>query len=335
MSVAYKKFCDFVYRHSGLVLGDGKEYLVESKMRPIMAAQGFTDLGQIVNAIEERSGSDLAREVVETMTINETYFFRDKHPFDAFSEAVIPELIARRSNTQPIRIWSAACSTGQEPYSLAILLEELRSIIGSRPYTIIATDLSRAVLERAKEGIYTQFEVQRGMRTNFLLKYFEQMGDRWRIKPQLKTHIEFRELNLMSPSFGLPKFDVIFCRNVLIYFDPPTKLNIMRRLRSTLADDGFLVLGASETVVGSDLGFRADEQRRCLLRADGEISASSFVRTTGEPKRQFERKAVSAEPSPRAQRITSGLASPGATTSEASRTESVPSGRLRALLNSR
>lgn len=335
MSAAYKKFCDFVYQHSGLVLGEGKEYLVESKMRPIMAANGFTDLAQIVNAIEGRSASDLAREVVESMTINETYFFRDKHPFDAFSEAVVPELVSRRSNTQPIRIWSAACSTGQEPYSLAILLEELRPVIGSRPYTIVATDLSRAVLKRAEEGIYTQFEVQRGMRTNLLLKYFEQIGDRWRIKSQLKSRIEFREFNLMSPASGFSKFDVIFCRNVLIYFDPPTKLNILRKLRGALADDGFLVLGASETVAGSDMGFRVDEHRRCLFRADGPRSPSAMDFTGGGAKRLLENKIAKADASPRPEPISTGLPSSGPATKKTPSSDVLPTGRLRALLNSR
>ena len=190
------------------------------------------------------------------MTTNETFFFRDKLPFDNFRDHIMPALIAARAREKRIRIWCAAASTGQEPYSLAMTLKELGAAIAGLRFEIVATDLSGDVLERAKSGIYSQFEVQRGLPIQLLLKYFTQVGDSWQIAPELRAMVQFRTLNLLNDFSPLGTFDVVFCRNVLIYFDQDTKIGVFNRIARQVPDDGYLVLGAAETVVGLTDAFK-------------------------------------------------------------------------------
>jgi chemotaxis protein methyltransferase CheR len=246
---------DFVARllkeRSGLVLTRDKAYLLESRLQPVARRHGLETLDAIVAALRGRPpASPLARDVIEAMTTNESFFFRDIKPFDQFRTFVLPQLLASRAATRTLRIWSAACSSGQEPYSLAMILDQEKARLANWRVEILATDLSTEILDKAKAGSYTQFEVQRGLPIQFLLKYFKQHGDRWEVDPVLRSAVQFRQFNLLDDPASLGRFDVIFCRNVLIYFDQPTKSLILERMARILAPDGFLYLGGAETVLG-------------------------------------------------------------------------------------
>jgi chemotaxis protein methyltransferase CheR len=249
---------------SGLVLSAEKQYLAESRLLPVARRHGMTSLTELVAQLRTRPASELAISVVEAMTTNETFFFRDKTPFENFREHIMPALIAARAREKRIRIWCAAASTGQEPYSLAIILKEMGAAVAGFRFEILATDLSGDVLERAKSGTYSQFEVQRGLPITLLLKYFTQVGDTWQIAPELRSMVQFRTLNLLNDFSPLGTFDIVFCRNVLIYFDQDTKIGIFNRIARQVPDDGYLVLGAAETVVGLTDAFKPVADRRGL-----------------------------------------------------------------------
>jgi chemotaxis protein methyltransferase CheR len=235
---------------SGLVLSADKQYLVESRLLPVARKSGFSSLGDLVHALRVGHDEALMMAVVEAMTTNESFFFRDKIPFDHFRTIVMPALIASRRASRTIRIWCAAASTGQEPYSLAMSLKGMeRELIGWR-VEILATDLSGEVLEKARQGLYSQFEVQRGLPIALLLKHFSQVGELWQIAPELRAQVKFRQFNLLGDYSQLGLFDVVFCRNVLIYFDQQTKIDVLNRLSKVMMSDGYLVLGAAETVIG-------------------------------------------------------------------------------------
>jgi chemotaxis protein methyltransferase CheR len=240
---------------SGLVLSADKQYLVESRLLPVARKAGLGNLTALVNVL--RRGDDaLLTAVVEAMATNESFFFRDKIPFDHFRTIVMPALLAARRNARIIRIWCAAASTGQEPYSLAMTLMSMEREIAGCRIELLATDLSGEVLEKAEQGLYSQFEVQRGLPIHLLIKYFTQVGELWQITPEIRAMVKFRQLNLLSEFSHLGIFDLIFCRNVLIYFDQATKVNVLDRLARVTASDGYLVLGAAETVVGLTDSFR-------------------------------------------------------------------------------
>ena len=251
---------DFLRRslkqRSGLVLSADKQYLVESRLLPIARKAGLVSLGGLVAALRRDDREGLMTMVVEAMTTNETFFFRDKVPFENFRTTILPALLAARRSSRVIRIWSAAASSGQEPYSLAMTLKELADTLGGWRIEIVATDLAGGVLQKAQEGIYSQFEVQRGLPIQFLIKYFSKIGDMWQIAPELRAMVKFRQLNLLADFSALGAFDLIFCRNVLIYFDQETKTDVLNRLGRQVAADGYLILGAAETVVGLTESFR-------------------------------------------------------------------------------
>ena len=250
---------------SGLDLSADKQYLVESRLIPLARKAGLPGIAELVQKM--RSGAEaLTSDVVEAMTTNETFFFRDKVPFDHLRETVLPAMLKARANRRSLRIWSAACSTGQEPYSIAMCLKEWAQELAGWRIEIVATDLSQDVLEKAKSGIYSQFEVQRGLPVQLLVKYFSQIGEHWQISPEIRGMVQHRPLNLLQDFSHLGKFDVIFCRNVLIYFDQDTKINIFNRLVKVMEPDGFLVLGAAETVVGLTDVFKPFPDRRGLDR---------------------------------------------------------------------
>jgi chemotaxis protein methyltransferase CheR len=214
-----------------------------------------------------KSGAEvLTTEVVEAMTTNETFFFRDKIPFDHLRETVLPMLMQSRASRRSLRIWSAACSTGQEPYSIAMCLKDNAQALSGWRIEIVATDLSQEVLEKAKAGIYSQFEVQRGLPIQTLVKYFTQTGELWQINADIRGMVQHRQLNLLQDFSQLGKFDVIFCRNVLIYFDQETKAAIFERLSRVSEPDGILMLGAAESVVGITDAFRPYPDRRGLYQ---------------------------------------------------------------------
>ena len=249
---------------SGLVLSAEKQYLVESWLLPVARKAGVTTLGELVSKLRGAHDPALMTGVVEAMTTNESFFFRDKVPFEHFRATIMPALLEARRAARTIRIWCAAASTGQEPYSLAMYLKEIeRDILGWR-IEMLATDLSGEVLEKARAGIYSQFEVQRGLPIQLLVKHFTRSGEVWQIAPELRAMVRYRQLNLLADFSNLGTFDIVFCRNVLIYFDAETKTDVLNRIARVTASDGYLVLGAAETVVGLTNRFKMVADRRGL-----------------------------------------------------------------------
>jgi chemotaxis protein methyltransferase CheR len=247
---------------SGLVLSADKQYLVESRLGPVAHRFGIANLSELVQKLKGSRNDALATEVAEAMTTNESFFFRDKLPFEHFRDTLMPALLVARAPSRRIRIWCAAASTGQEPYSLAMSLREMGDKLGGRGIEIVATEFSTQVLEKAKAGIFSQFEVQRGLPIQLLIKYFDQLGDTWQINPDVRAMVQFRPFNLLHDFSQLGHFDLVFCRNVLIYFDQETKSNVLGRIGRVMAPDGYLVLGAAETVVGLTDSFKPLPDRR-------------------------------------------------------------------------
>lgn len=247
-----------VKKRTGLVLGTEKAYLVDSRLGPVARREGFASVEALVDAMM-RGDRNLCVAASEALATHETFFFRDKTPFELFEQAILPAFKTSRAGRK-LKIWCAAASSGQEPYSLAMLLDE-----GVGPDAdILATDMSGPVLEKAKAGVYSQFEVQRGLPIQRLVKHFDQTGETWRIKPHLRQKIRFEQGNLLEDFSRYGRQDVIFCRNVLIYFDIETKAKVLDRLAALLADDGYLILGAAETVVGLTESLRPVAGRRGL-----------------------------------------------------------------------
>ena len=249
---------------SGLVLSAEKQYLVESRLLPVARRAGVGGLSDLVLKLKASHAEPLVVEVIEAMTTNESFFFRDKIPFEHFRDTVLPALLVARATQRRIRIWCAAASTGQEPYSLAMSWKEMAKTAAGWRIEIIATDLSNDVLEKAKAGIYSQFEVQRGLPIQLLVKYFTQIGDTWQIAPEIRGMVQYRPLNLLADFSHLGVFDVVFCRNVLIYFDQETKISVLDRIARITDREGYLVLGAAETVVGLTDSFKPVADRRGL-----------------------------------------------------------------------
>jgi chemotaxis protein methyltransferase CheR len=268
--------------HSGLDLSADKQYLIESRLLPLSRKCGIAGISELVQKMKGGAAT-IVSQVVEAMTTNETFFFRDKIPFDHFRDSIMPEVLKARAARKSIRIWCAAGSTGQEPYSLAMCLKEMSAALAGWRVEIIATDLSQEVLEKSKSGMYSQFEVQRGLPIQLLVKYFKQSGELWQINADIRAMVQHRQLNLLHDFSQLGAFDVIFCRNVLIYFDQDTKINIFGRLAKTMEADGFLVLGAAETVVGLTDVFKPFPDKRGLYRPSG-ARATTAMAATAMPK---------------------------------------------------
>jgi len=262
---------------SGLVLSADKQYLVESRLLPVARRVGVATLGELVSMLRANDDPALMTSVVEAMTTNETFFFRDKVPFEHFRATIMPALIAARRSARAIRIWCAASSTGQEPYSLAMSLKDLERDIAGWRIEVLATDLSEEVLEKARQGIYSQFEVQRGLPIQLLVRHFTRSGEFWQIAPELRAMVRYRQLNLLTDFSQLGTFDVVFCRNVLIYFDASTKTDVLNRLAKVTASDGYLVLGAAETVVGLTDRFKMVAERRGLYAPNADPPRPSVL----------------------------------------------------------
>ena len=260
----YDYLRQFLKSRSGLVLSNEKQYLIESRLLPVARKAGLQSIAALVAKLKEPRETVLAEAVVEAMTTNESFFYRDKTPFEHFTQMMMPELLKARASTKKIRIWCAAASTGQEPYTLAMCLKEMESKLAGWRIEILGTDISNEVLDRAKAGTYTQFEVQRGLPIQLLLKYFNQQGESWTISPQLRSMVQWKKFNLLDSFAGFGQFDIVFCRNVLIYFDQATKVDILGRIAKTMTPDGYLVLGAAETVVGLTDAFKPAPDRRGL-----------------------------------------------------------------------
>ena len=235
---------------SGLVLTADKGYLLESRLGPVAHKYGHANLDALIGALRLTPRGQMLTDVVEAMTTNESFFFRDGKPFDMFRSKFLPEILARNAATKSLRIWCAAASTGQEPYSLAMLLTEEAAKLQGWNCQIIATDISNEALDRARSGIYTHFEVQRGLAIQRLIKFFEKQGELWQIKPEIRNMVQYRQFNLLHDPRPFGRFDVVFCRNVLIYFDQPTKTRVLDSIATVMDKDAVLLLGGAETVFG-------------------------------------------------------------------------------------
>jgi chemotaxis protein methyltransferase CheR len=249
-SAAFATLSALLRARSGLIIGLDKTYLLETRLVTLLRREQMVDLNALAERLGRPGAEPLAREVVEAMTTNESFFFRDDKPFLHFRTQALPRLIAARPPGTTLRIWSAASSTGQEAYSLAMILAENKAAVAGRKIEIIGTDIARGPLIRAREGQYTQFEVQRGLPVQYLIKYFKKEDPHWRIAPEIREMAQFREFNLLGDLRPLGRFDIVFCRNVLIYFDQPTKTRVLEAIASQMPPDGMLYLGGAETVLG-------------------------------------------------------------------------------------
>lgn len=246
---------DLVCRYSALVLDEGKQYLVESRLQPVATKAGLETIANLVVALRKDTDKRLRTQVIEAMTTNETSFFRDLHPFLALRSDIIPKLIEARSKVRSLTIWCAASSSGQEPYSLAITLKEHFPQLQGWKLRIICTDISEEMLSRTKAGAFSQIEVNRGLPAPMLVKYFTQQGSTWVIDPELRKIIEVKQLNLAEPFPLMPEVDLVFLRNVLIYFSPETKQDILSRVYKVIKPDGYLLLGSTETMLSIKVPF--------------------------------------------------------------------------------
>jgi chemotaxis protein methyltransferase CheR len=248
--LAFETLASLLKSKSGLVIGTDKTYLLETRLAGMIKREKLTDLNGLADRLR-RAGSDtLAREVVEAMTTNESFFFRDDKPFLHFRSQALPRLVAARPPGSTLRIWSAASSSGQEAYSLAMIVAESAAVLAGRKVEIVGTDIARDQLARAREGVYSQFEVQRGLPVQMLMRYFKKDESSWRIADAIRSMVQFREYNLLSDLRALGRFDIVFCRNVLIYFDQPTKARVLDAVAGQMPPDGMLYLGGAETVLG-------------------------------------------------------------------------------------
>src|ERR1051326_1732372 len=254
----------YLKQRSGLVLTADKQYLVESRLLPVARKAGQASLGDLVEALQRGGDEPLTAAGGEAMATKESFSSGDNVPSELFRSIIMPALIAARRNARSIRIWCAAASTGQEPYSLAMCLKDMAPEIAGWRIEMLATDLCSDVLEKARQGLYSQFEVQRGLPIQLLIKHFTQSSELWQIAPDLRAMVKFRQLNLLSDFSHLGMFDLIFFRNVLIYFDQETKIDVLDRLARSIAGDGYLVLGAAETVVGLTDSFKVGGDKHGL-----------------------------------------------------------------------
>jgi chemotaxis protein methyltransferase CheR len=246
----YKYLQQEIYRESGIVLDDDKHYLLESRLTPVVREAKLASLDDLCIRLRSKAHPGLAQQVIEALTTNETLFFRDMAPFDALRKLIIPELLEKKPAR--LAIWSAAASSGQEAYSLAMLLKELRPTLpglANLPVDILGTDLSEQILDRAREAKYVQFEVNRGLPAPYLVKYFQRVGLDWQLKEEIRNMARFRRFDLRQPMAALGKFDIVLCRNVLIYFDVETKIKILNQIYTVLNPGGYLLLGGAETVI--------------------------------------------------------------------------------------
>ncbi len=266
-SVDFEFVSHFVRKRSAIVLEPEKTYLVESRLLPLARREGFASIDELVAKLRLSPIGGLHTKVVEAMTTNETSFFRDLQPFEALRKVLLPEFATKRAATRQLRIWCAASSTGQEPYSLAMLIREHLPQLASWDVKILATDLSTQVLEKARSGCFNQIEVNRGLPAAFLLKYFDRQGLTWQLKETIRQMIEFRPLNLIEAWPTLPPMDIVLIRNVLIYFDVQTKKDILGKIRRLLRPDGALLLGGAESTFNLDESYvRSEVEKTSIYR---------------------------------------------------------------------
>jgi len=254
-SVDFDYLRQLVQQHSAVVLDGDKTYLAELYLQPIAESAGFSTITELIAHLRYQPLSDLHIQAIEALVTNETSFFRDTYPFEALRQFVLPELIKKRRIERSLNIWCAACSNGQEPYSIAMLIREYYPILNNWSVQIIASDFSSKVLARAKKGLYNQLEIKRGLPKNLREKYFQQQEHEWQIKDAIRHMVDFRQINLVHSWSSLPNLDILFLRNVLIYFDIPTKKALLKKAQQQLRPDGYLFLGSGETTLNLDESF--------------------------------------------------------------------------------
>ncbi len=241
-----------VRQQAAIVLEPGKEYLVESRLAALAQAECKGTISDLVSRLQGDRTGQLAIKVVDAMTTNETLFFRDGHPFDGLRNVVLPELLAKRSKERALTVWCGASSSGQEPYSLAMVLSEVLAQHPAFTVTLLASDVNECMLSRTREGRYSQLEVNRGLPIAMLLRHFDRDGAHWRVRPDLRAMVQTRQVNLAAPLPRLGSFDLVFLRNVLIYFDPDVKRAVLQEVKKLLKPDGYLFLGGAETTLTID-----------------------------------------------------------------------------------
>jgi chemotaxis protein methyltransferase CheR len=244
-----------VYHHSAVVLSADKTYLADLHLQPIVKSTGFASISDLVSYLRAQPFSSLHLQTIEALVTNETSFFRDVHPFEALKQFILPELQKKRAVERSLNIWCAACSNGQEPYSIAMLIHEYFPTLSNWSMRLIASDFSNKVLTRARKGSYNQFEINRGLSQTLRDKYFQKLDGEWQIKDKILQMVEFYQINLMQSWSSLPQLDIIFLRNVLIYFDIATKKTLLKKVRQQLRPDGYLFLGSGETTINLDESF--------------------------------------------------------------------------------
>lgn len=245
---------------SAIVLESSKAYLVESRLSPIARECGLETIGKLIEKLQEPNSQGLTQKVVDAMTTNETSFFRDLHPFQALKTDILPNLIKARASERVLNIWSNACSSGQEVYSIAMLIKENFPELAGWKVRLVASDLSTKILDKAKAGVFTQTEINRGLPMPLLLKYFSKQGIQWKLNDEIRSMVEFRTINLIETfPTAISQMDIVFLRNVLIYFSPETKSSILTRIRASLRTDGYLFLGGSETTMNLKVKFEKQQ----------------------------------------------------------------------------
>lgn len=248
-----------VAQYSGNVIAQRQAYMLEKQLNPIAKSIGLEDVPSLVAEIRRTKDPVLSTKIAEAVTVNETSFFRDAHPFEAIKKKIIPDLVAKNHSRRELRIWCAACASGQEPYTLAMVIRENFPHLSDWKIKITATDISDEMLTKCRAGEYSQLEVNRGLPARTLVRFFDRAGSQWRAKPELKDMIDFSRLNLTSPFSSLGQFDMVFIRNVLIYFDQPTKQDILTRVRRVLRPDSYLFIGSVESTIGLNVPYRREE----------------------------------------------------------------------------
>ncbi|BBD61310.1 CheR methyltransferase, SAM binding domain protein [Nostoc sp. HK-01] len=266
-----------VYQHSAVVLDGDKTYLAELYLQPIAEAAGFTTITDLIAYLRHQPLNDLHIQTIEALVTNETSFFRDTYPFEALKQLVLPELIKKRRIERSLNIWCAACSHGQEPYSVAMLIREHFPLLANWSLTIIASDFSGKVLARAKEGRYNQLEIKRGLPKNLRERYFKLLDNEWQIHDEIRQSIDFRQINLVDSWSILPNIDVIFLRNVLIYFDIATKKDLLTKVRQQLNPDGYLFLGSGETTINLHESFERVQFDKSIFYRLRPVSANNAI----------------------------------------------------------
>ncbi len=255
-SEVFRFFADLVTKNSGIEIKPEKTYLLESRLKELARARGLRDVEDLYQEASRKLTPQLRDEIIDAMTTNETYFFRDQHPFEALRKVVIPELKKLRQKEKNLKIWSAASSTGQEAYSIAMLIHEYFPELLSWRISILGTDISQEALKKAQQGAYSQIEVNRGLPVTFLVKYFKQNGARWVVNEKVRRLVTFRKMNLLDPfPPGFGPFDLVLCRYVLIYFSSDVKKKVLEKIAKVMKPKGYLFLGATENPLGLPKGF--------------------------------------------------------------------------------